>query len=74
MLLTRRIAPVLASAAICVAASGAPALGAGMTHWSKSQCSSWAKGYTHRHSHPSKSEKAKANKVLKAHGCSNKIK
>ena len=73
MIWTRRIAPVLASAAICVAASGTPALAEGMSHWSKSQCSSWAKGYKHRHSHPSKSEKAKANKVLKAHGCSVRI-
>jgi hypothetical protein len=74
MIWTRRIAPVLSTAAICVAASGTPALGEGMTHWSKSQCSSWTKGYMHRHSHPTKEQKSKANKVLKAHGCSSKIK
>jgi hypothetical protein len=69
---TRRIAPALATAAICVAASGTPALAE--THWSKSQCTSWEKSYLKRHKHPSKSEKAKANKVLKAHGCSVRVK
>jgi hypothetical protein len=74
MIWTRRIAPVLATAAICVVGSGTPALAEGMTHWSKSQCRTWEKGYLHRHSHPTKAEKSKANKVLKAHSCTARIK
>ena len=46
------------------AMGGTPALAAS-SHWSSSECSTYAKKYAHS----SKSKKAAANKTLKAHGC-----
>jgi poly(3-hydroxybutyrate) depolymerase len=74
MIRSRRVLPALATAAVCVASIGAPTVAEGLTSWSSAQCSSWKKSYLKRHPHPTKAQKAKANKVLKLHGCTVRIK
>ena len=72
---TKRVVPVLvATAAICATSIGAPTATAGMTSWSSAQCSSWKKSYLKRHRHPIAAQKSKANRVLKLHGCTVRIK
>jgi len=69
MTLSRRIA--VATATLAVAAGGVtPAVASSMSHWSTSQCKSYAKKYK-----GAKGSKLKAyNKNLKAHGCKVTIK
>ena len=71
---TTRIAALAATAAIGVGGVGAASAGAsGMTHWSKSQCKSYVKGFNSRNPHPSKARRAEGNKVLKKHGCTQRV-
>lgn len=63
-----RIAVLAVTGAVAAAGSSAPALGA--SKWSHSKCVSYAKKY----SHSSKSRKSAANKTLKGHGCTNRVK
>ncbi|HEV2923737.1 MAG TPA: hypothetical protein VGW98_06870 [Solirubrobacteraceae bacterium] len=72
MIKTRRIATAAVAAAITVGSMGAPALGAS-SHWSKSQCKSYATGFKSRNPHPSKARRAEGNKVLKKHGCTQHV-
>jgi hypothetical protein len=71
---SRRVAAVLATAMLGVAGSGATAQAQSMSHWSSAQCNAYKKGYLKKHPHASKSQKSKANTILKNHGCSAKIK
>lgn len=70
---TRRVAPVLATAALCLASAGAPSVAEGTRQWTKSACKLYAKEYAKRHPHRTKAQKSKANKVLRSHGCSLRI-
>jgi hypothetical protein len=72
MIRTRRLAAVAAAATISVGSLGAPALGAS-SHWSKSQCKSYVKGFNTRNKHPSKARRAEGNNVLKEHGCTQRV-
>jgi hypothetical protein len=72
MIRTRRLATVAAAATISIGSVGTPALGA-PSHWSKNQCKSYVKGFNGRNPHPSKARRAEGNKVLKKHGCTQRV-
>lgn len=72
MTLSKRVTAVVAAATL--GATGFGAAAQAESHWSSSACSSWKKSYLQRHKHPTKEQKSKANKVLKAHGCSTRVK
>jgi hypothetical protein len=72
MITTRRLAAVTVAGAISIGSASVPALGA-TSHWSKSQCKSYAKGFNSRNPHPSKARRAEGNKVLKKHGCTQHV-
>jgi hypothetical protein len=72
MIRTRRLATVAATATISIGSLAAPALGA-PSHWSKSQCKSYAKGFHSKNPHPSKARRAEGNNVLKKHGCTQRV-
>lgn len=74
MIRSRRVTALVATATVGIAGIGTAAQAESMSHWSSSQCSSWKSSYLHRHKHPTKDQKSKANKVLKAHGCSTRVK
>jgi hypothetical protein len=69
---TRRLAAVAVASAIGISSLGAPALGT-TSHWSKSQCQSYAKGFKKRNPHPSKARRAKVNRLLRAQRCSQRV-
>lgn len=60
----RRLAAMLLTVA-AVGTTTVPAMAASSSHWSTSKCTSYAKKYKHS----STSQKSKANKSLKGHGC-----
>ena len=70
MLAAKRFAAVTLTTILGMGSIAAPTLAATSPHWSKSQCQSYAKKYTHA----SKSKKATYNKVLKSHHCTVTIK
>ena len=70
----QRIAAVAAATAISLASVGAPAMASTSKHWSKSQCSSYAKSFKKSHSHATAKQKSTANKALKAAGCTTTVK
>jgi hypothetical protein len=72
MIPTRRLATVAVATAIGIGSAGVPAVGAS-SHWSKSQCKSYVKGFKSKHSHPSKARRAEGNKVLKKHSCTQRF-
>jgi hypothetical protein len=72
MIPTRRLAIVAVAAAVSIGSLSAPALGAS-SHWSKSQCKSYVKGFNTKNPHPSKARRAEGNKVLKKHGCTQHV-
>ena len=72
MIRTRRLAAVAAAAIVSIGSLSAPALGAS-SHWSKSQCRAYAKGFHSLNPHPSKARRAEGNKVLKKHGCTQRV-
>ena len=72
MIPTRRLATVAVAAVVSIGSVGVPALGAS-SHWSKSQCKSYVKGFKSKHSHPNKARRAEGNKVLKKHGCTERV-
>ena len=71
----KKVAPIAITAALAVGVAGPtlPAFGSS-THWSSAQCKSWEKGFVKRNPHASKTRKAEGNHVLKAHGCTLRIK
>jgi len=69
----RRFASVAVTTAIALGSVSVPAM-ATTTHWSKSQCQSYEKGFLKRNPHASKTRKTTANKVLKGQGCSVRVK
>ena len=71
MIQTRRIATVAVATAI--ASASVPAMATtSSSHWSKSQCVSYVKGFKKRNPHPSSKRLSEGNKVLKAKGCTQK--
>lgn len=73
MIQTRRVAAVAVSTAIALGSVGVPAMATTSSHWSKSQCASWAKGFKKRNPHPSSKRAAEGNKVLKGKGCTQRV-
>lgn len=73
MIQTRRVAAVAVSTAIAVGSIGAPAMATTSSHWSKSQCESWAKGFKKRNPHATAKRGAQGNKVLKGKGCTQRV-
>jgi hypothetical protein len=63
---------VAVAAALSIGSLSVPALGAS-SHWSKSHCKSYVKGFNSRNPHPSKARRAEGNKVLKKHGCTQRV-
>jgi hypothetical protein len=73
---SKRISVVAVATAIGAAGIVAPA-GAAKTkpaHWSTTKCTSYAKKWDKAHKSATKKQKTKADKVLKSHGCTNKVK
>ncbi len=70
----RAIAAVMASAAVITAGATVAPAGAATPHWSKTQCQTWARGFQKRNPHATKTRKAQGNKVLRGHGCAQRIK
>ncbi len=75
MIRTKAIAALVVAAAIGTGASVAPAVATTTTtHWSSAQCQTWQHSFLKRNPRASKTRKAQANKVLKNHGCTLRIK
>jgi hypothetical protein len=71
---TKRIAPVVAAAAIAAGGVVAPAsLAAGSTHWTSKKCKSYEKAFKKKHPHATPAQIKAANKVLKKHGCALRV-
>jgi hypothetical protein len=73
MIQTRRVATVAVATTIAIGSVGVPAMATTSSHWSKSQCQSWANGFKKRNPHPSSKRAAQANKVLKGKGCTQRV-
>lgn len=74
MIPIKRLTTAVLATTIALASVGAPAMAASSSHWSSTQCKTWQKSFAKRNPHASKSRKAEGNKVLKAHGCTVRIK
>jgi hypothetical protein len=74
MLSKKRIAPVVLAVAIGAGGLTIPAGAATTTHWTTKQCTSYAKRWAKSHKHATAKQKKAADKTLKKHGCSNKVK
>jgi hypothetical protein len=74
MIPTKRLSAAVLASAISLASIGGPAMAATSTHWTTSQCKTWEKSFVKRNSHASKTRKAQANKVLKGHACTVRVK
>ncbi len=71
---TKRLTTAVLATTIGLASIGAPAMAASSSHWSSTQCKTWEKSFVKRNPHASKTRKSEANKVLKAHGCTVRVK
>ncbi|HEX6457732.1 MAG TPA: hypothetical protein VF032_02340 [Thermoleophilaceae bacterium] len=73
---SKRISVMAVATAIGAASIVAPAGAAKTkpTHWTKTHCTSYVKKWDKAHKHATKAQKAKADKLLKKHGCTNKVK
>lgn len=69
---TRSIAAAAASI-LATAALASPALAKAPSHWSKAQCQSWQSSFHKRNPHANATRKVKANKVLRANGCRQRV-
>jgi hypothetical protein len=74
MVWTKRVAPLVAAAAIAAGGTALPATAATSTHWTKSKCTSYAAKFAKKHPHATSKQKKAADKTLKKHGCTNKVK
>lgn len=70
---TKVIASLAVAALIGAGPSMTPAVAA-TSHWSKTQCQTWERGFLKRNPHASKARKAEGNKALKSRGCAQRIK
>jgi hypothetical protein len=73
MIRSQRLTALATAATLGVASMGAVAQASSTSHWSATQCKNYKKNYLKLIKHPTKSQKTKTNKLLKAHGCSVKI-
>jgi hypothetical protein len=73
---SKRISVMAVAAAIGAASIVAPAGAAKTktTHWTKAHCTSYVKKWDKAHKKATKAQKTKADKLLKKHGCTNKVK
>jgi len=72
---SKRISVMAVAAAIGAAGIVAPAGAAKKpAHWSKTHCTSYVKKWDKAHKKATKAQKTKADKLLKKHGCTNKVK
>ncbi len=69
----RWIAPVATVAAIATAALVVPAGATATPHWSNSQCALQQALFNVRHPHPSGLQLAGGNRILKQHGCAQRV-
>jgi len=74
MITKQRIAATAVATAISLASIGAPAMASTSKHWTKTQCSSYAKTFKKNHSHATAKQKSAANKALKTAGCTTTVK
>jgi hypothetical protein len=74
VILSRQVVAVAVAAAIGIGGLVPTMAAAAPAHWSKTQCQSWQKSFLKRNPHATKARKAQGNKVLKQHGCSQRIK
>jgi hypothetical protein len=70
---TKRIAWIAAGAAVVLACLMPQALAATSPRWSKLQCELQQALFNVRHSHPTGLQLAGGNRVLKAHGCAERV-
>ncbi|MFL5885018.1 MAG: hypothetical protein ACJ77M_08110 [Thermoleophilaceae bacterium] len=61
--------------AIAVGGTALPALAkTSTTHWTTTKCDSYAAKFKKKHPHATSKQKKAADKTLKKHGCTNKVK
>ncbi len=60
--------------AISVGSIAAPTMAATSTHWTSTQCKTWEKSFVKRNPNATSKRKGEANKVLKSHACSVRVK
>lgn len=73
MIPTRRVATMLATAAVAASAIAVPATASASSHWTKAECQSWIKSFDKKHPHATSKQKSEANKSLKGWDCSEKV-
>lgn len=69
MKISTRIAGASATVVLAAACAVPVAAAAGTSHWSKGQCTSYAK----KNAHVKGAHRTADNKTLKSHGCSEKL-
>lgn len=74
MIPRKRFVAALLATAISGGSFAAPTMAASSTHWTSAQCKTWQKAFVKRNAHPSSKRKSEANKVLKNHGCTVRVK
>jgi hypothetical protein len=71
--ITKRIVLIAASAAIVLACLIPQALAAPSSHWSRSRCALQQATFNVRHPHPNGRLEAGGNRILKRHGCGDRV-
>jgi hypothetical protein len=70
---TRWISSIAVAVAIASASLAAPPMSVAAQHWSKSQCALQQALFNVRHPHPSGLLLAGGNRILKQHGCAQRV-